>query len=62
MKEPLSSEEQHILKELMQVAEGMGRIKELKYLNDQQKNTLLTLKRKGYVAMTKRTYIVISSA
>jgi hypothetical protein len=61
MKEPLSPEEQQILNELVQVAEGVGRIKQLKYLNEQQLRTTESLKRKGYVAMSKRTYIVIAS-
>ena len=59
MKEPLASEEQQIWKELVQLAGGMGCSKQLRYLNEQQERVIISLKSKGYVAMSKRTYIVI---
>jgi hypothetical protein len=62
MKEHLSPEEQQILNEIVQVAEGMGRSKLLKYLNEKLLRIIVDLKRKGYVAMSKRTYIVILPA
>jgi hypothetical protein len=61
MNERLSSEKQQIWKELVEVAEGIGRVKELKLLNEQQKKIIVRLKSKGFVAMSELSYIVIAA-
>jgi hypothetical protein len=59
MNAPLSSEENQILKEILNAAIGLGCMTEIALLNARQKDALQTLRMKGYVATTKKKYIVI---
>jgi len=48
-KPPVSSEENKILNELIELAEGVGRTKEIAILNRQQARVAEDLMKKGYI-------------
>jgi hypothetical protein len=59
MNAPLSPEENQILAELIQLAEGVGRTKDVKTLSGQQLRIASILIHKGRVVMTSRKFMVI---
>jgi len=59
MNAPLSPEESQILAELIQLAEGVGRTKDVKALSGQQLRMASILIHKGRVVMTSRKFMVI---
>jgi hypothetical protein len=56
---PLPSEENQILEELLRLAGGMPIKTEIAILNEHQKSMLRPLQRKGYVFLTKKHYSVV---
>jgi hypothetical protein len=58
-KPPLSTEEKQILTELLEISDGMGRMKEFSFLNSRQMGVIQNLKKKGYVMITKLSFMVI---
>ncbi len=55
----LSPEEKQLLIELLQIAQGMARPEELRYLNSEQRMSIEGLRRKGYVRVGKRKFGVL---
>jgi hypothetical protein len=56
---PLSSEENHVLEELLRLAGGMPIKTEIAILSEYQKSMLRQLQRKGYLMLMKKHYSVI---
>ena len=59
MKKPLSEDEKLALNELVQVAGGFGRITEIERLNEHQSRMASHLSDKGYVALTRKKFMVV---
>ena len=62
MSKSLSEMEKQVLMELERSAGGVGRMRQIVALNQQQNEMLQTLQDKGYVMMTKRNYMVLSTS
>ena len=58
----LSPDERQIHAELLQQAGGMGCPKDLSVLNNQQKEIIQSLSKKGYVPLTKKWFMVVLPA
>jgi hypothetical protein len=59
IKPPLLTEEKQLLEQLVQIAEGIGRMKERTFLNAKQEGGIVQLERKGYVTLTKKKFMVV---
>jgi hypothetical protein len=58
-KKKLSPDEEQLLMELIQIAQGMAQAGELKYLNSEQKALIHSLRRKRYVRVGKNKFRVL---
>ena len=59
IKPPLSLDELQAHAELLQLAGGMGCPTELTVLNDQQRQAIQILSKKGYVRLTKKWFMLL---
>lgn len=60
MKAQLSLEETQMLNEIIEAAQGVGRLKEQTLLNERQIEALRPSKSKGYVMLTKKKFMVVA--
>ena len=59
MRKPLSEDEKQALNELVQLAQGFGRMTDIERLNEWQSVMAAHLRAKGYVALTKKKFMVV---
>jgi hypothetical protein len=59
VKPALLTDERQIYAELLQIAGGMGCPTELSLLNEQQREVIQRLSKKGYVTLMKKRFMVV---